>query len=74
MVEAARPARILETRKTVPGLRVTDKWAVRPAASNRLDGGTCDQPSVTVTCVSGCVFLGVVRFVRLPPPNTVKVP
>lgn len=28
MVAAAAPARILETRKTVPGLRVLDKWAV----------------------------------------------
>ncbi len=25
---AGHPARILETRKTVPGLRVLDKWAV----------------------------------------------
>jgi len=30
MTAAARPARMLETRKTVPGLRVLDKW-VRPA-------------------------------------------
>ncbi|KAH7372442.1 hypothetical protein KP509_17G004700 [Ceratopteris richardii] len=28
MAEAAKPARMLETRKTVPGLRVIDKWAV----------------------------------------------
>jgi len=28
MVAAARPARMLETRKTAPGLRVLDKWAV----------------------------------------------
>jgi len=28
MVAAARPARILETRKTAPGLRLLDKWAV----------------------------------------------
>lgn len=28
MAEAAKPARILETRKTVPGLRLIDKWAV----------------------------------------------
>lgn len=28
MAAAALPARILETRKTVPGLRVLDKWAV----------------------------------------------
>lgn len=28
MAEAAKPARILETRKTVPGLRLLDKWAV----------------------------------------------
>jgi nicotinate-nucleotide pyrophosphorylase (carboxylating) len=28
MVEAAHPSRILETRKTAPGLRLIDKWAV----------------------------------------------
>lgn len=28
MAEAAKPARILETRKTAPGLRLVDKWAV----------------------------------------------
>ena len=28
MANAAKPARVLETRKTVPGLRVFDKWAV----------------------------------------------
>ncbi|KAJ7531448.1 hypothetical protein O6H91_14G044300 [Diphasiastrum complanatum] len=28
MADAARPARILETRKTAPGLRLIDKWAV----------------------------------------------
>lgn len=29
MADAAYPARILETRKTAPGLRLVDKWAVR---------------------------------------------
>ncbi|GIV60355.1 MAG: nicotinate-nucleotide diphosphorylase (carboxylating) [Rhodothermaceae bacterium] len=29
MAGAARPARILDTRKTAPGLRLLDKWAVR---------------------------------------------
>ena len=28
MVEQARPARMLDTRKTAPGLRLLDKWAV----------------------------------------------
>lgn len=28
MADAASPARMLETRKTAPGLRVLDKWAV----------------------------------------------
>ncbi|KAG7031460.1 Nicotinate-nucleotide pyrophosphorylase [carboxylating], chloroplastic [Cucurbita argyrosperma subsp. argyrosperma] len=28
MADAANPARILETRKTAPGLRLVDKWAV----------------------------------------------
>jgi nicotinate-nucleotide pyrophosphorylase (carboxylating) len=29
MAEAARPAALLDTRKTAPGLRALDKWAVR---------------------------------------------
>ena len=29
MAAAAAPARVLETRKTAPGLRLVDKWAVR---------------------------------------------
>ena len=29
MAEAARPAVVLDTRKTAPGLRALDKWAVR---------------------------------------------
>ncbi len=45
MVEAARPhdAEILHTRKTAPGLRLTDKWAVRlgGGANHRL--GLYDQ-------------------------------
>lgn len=28
MADLARPAYILETRKTAPGLRLVDKWAV----------------------------------------------
>ena len=28
MADAAHPALILETRKTAPGLRLVDKWAV----------------------------------------------
>lgn len=32
MAEAAKPARILETRKTAPGLRLVDKWAVSTCA------------------------------------------
>ncbi|CAA3025444.1 nicotinate-nucleotide pyrophosphorylase [carboxylating], chloroplastic, partial [Olea europaea subsp. europaea] len=28
MADSARPAYILETRKTAPGLRLVDKWAV----------------------------------------------
>lgn len=34
MAEAARPAQLLDTRKTAPGMRALDKWAVR------LGGGT----------------------------------
>ena len=43
MAEAARPATVLDTRKTAPGLRALDKWAVRlgGAASHR--GGLYDM-------------------------------
>jgi nicotinate-nucleotide pyrophosphorylase (carboxylating) len=38
MAEAARPAVVLDTRKTAPGLRALDKWAVRlgGAANHRV--------------------------------------
>lgn len=38
MAEAARPATVLDTRKTAPGLRALDKWAVRlgGAANHRV--------------------------------------
>ena len=38
MAEAARPATVLDTRKTVPGLRQLDKWAVKlgGAANHRV--------------------------------------
>ena len=38
MAEAAKPATVLDTRKTVPGLRQLDKWAVRlgGAANHRV--------------------------------------
>lgn len=39
MSEAARPTRILDTRKTAPGLRMLDKWAVQlGGASNHRTG------------------------------------
>lgn len=40
MAYAAHPAYILETRKTAPGLRLVDKWAVNiysPISSNMYD-------------------------------------
>jgi nicotinate-nucleotide pyrophosphorylase (carboxylating) len=38
MADAARPATVLDTRKTAPGLRLLDKWAVRlgGAANHRV--------------------------------------
>lgn len=33
MANAAHPALILETRKTAPGLRLVDKWAVYVVSS-----------------------------------------
>ncbi len=38
VVDAARPATVLDTRKTAPGLRMLDKWAVRlgGAANHRV--------------------------------------
>ena len=38
MSAAARPARILETRKTVPGLRVLDKWVRALLTSDCVSG------------------------------------
>lgn len=37
MVKEAGNSRILETRKTVPGLRVLDKWAVLIGEHPRLE-------------------------------------
>ncbi|MDX1546339.1 MAG: carboxylating nicotinate-nucleotide diphosphorylase [Rhodothermales bacterium] len=43
MAEAARPARILDTRKTAPGLRTLDKWAVRLGGGHNHRLGLYDQ-------------------------------
>ena len=43
MAEAARPARILDTRKTAPGLRTLDKWAVRLGGGHNHRMGLYDQ-------------------------------
>lgn len=43
MAAAAAPARILETRKTVPGLRVLDKWAVLIGGGNNHRMGLFDM-------------------------------
>lgn len=49
MAEAARPARILETRKTAPGLRLIDKWAVSgfacPAEAAEMLQLLCSSPN-----------------------------
>lgn len=43
MAEAARPARLLDTRKTAPGLRVLDKWAVRLGGGENHRHGLYDR-------------------------------
>ena len=45
MVEAVRPfqARILDTRKTAPGLRILDKWAVKLGSGENHRMGLYDQ-------------------------------
>ena len=41
--EAARPATVLDTRKTVPGLRALDKWAVRLGGAANHRAGLYDM-------------------------------
>lgn len=43
MAEAAHPATILDTRKTAPGLRVLDKWAVRLGGASNHRAGLYDM-------------------------------
>lgn len=43
MVEAARPATVLDTRKTAPGLRAIDKWAVRLGGGQNHRAGLYDM-------------------------------
>lgn len=43
MVDAAAPARVLDTRKTAPGLRVLDKWAVRLGGGQNHRHGLYDR-------------------------------
>jgi nicotinate-nucleotide pyrophosphorylase (carboxylating) len=43
MAEAARPAALLDTRKTAPGLRALDKWAVRLGGGRNHRAGLYDM-------------------------------
>jgi nicotinate-nucleotide pyrophosphorylase (carboxylating) len=43
MAEAARPAVVLDTRKTAPGLRALDKWAVRLGGAQSHRAGLYDM-------------------------------
>lgn len=43
MAEAARPAVVLDTRKTAPGLRALDKWAVRLGGAENHRWGLYDM-------------------------------
>lgn len=43
MVQAAQPARVLDTRKTTPGMRRLDKWAVRLGGGTNHRAGLYDQ-------------------------------
>ena len=46
MAEAARPATVLDTRKTAPGLRALDKWAVRLGGAQNHRAGLYDMVMV----------------------------
>ena len=43
MAQAARPATVLDTRKTAPGLRALDKWAVRLGGAQNHRAGLFDM-------------------------------
>ncbi len=43
MAQAARPATVLDTRKTAPGLRALDKWAVRLGGARNHRAGLFDM-------------------------------
>ena len=46
----AAPARVLETRKTVPGLRLLDKWAVIIGKGENHRMGLFDMVMIKVRC------------------------
>jgi len=46
LAEAAAPARVMETRKTVPGLRLLDKWAVRIGGAENHRMGLWDMAMI----------------------------
>ena len=54
MATAARPARVLETRKTLPGLRLVDKWAVLIGGGLNHRIGLFDMAMVKDNHVSAC--------------------
>ncbi|KMZ61190.1 Nicotinate-nucleotide diphosphorylase (carboxylating), Nicotinate phosphoribosyltransferase [Zostera marina] len=63
MAEAAHPALILETRKTAPGLRLVDKWAVLIGGGKNHRMGLFDMVMIKDNHIS--VAGGVTNAIRL---------
>jgi nicotinate-nucleotide pyrophosphorylase (carboxylating) len=54
MSDAARPARLLDTRKTAPGLRMLDKWAVRIGGAHNHRTGLYDRFLIKDNHITAC--------------------
>jgi nicotinate-nucleotide pyrophosphorylase (carboxylating) len=68
MVEAARPAGVLDTRKNAPGLRALDKWAVRVGGGTNHRTGLFDRFLIKDNHIAACggirEAIGVARGYR----------
>ncbi|KAJ0242742.1 Nicotinate-nucleotide pyrophosphorylase [Hirschfeldia incana] len=62
MADAAYPARILETRKTAPGLRLVDKWAVLIGGGKNHRMGLFDMVMIKDNHISAAG--GIIKAIR----------
>ncbi|XP_065859089.1 nicotinate-nucleotide pyrophosphorylase [carboxylating], chloroplastic-like isoform X2 [Euphorbia lathyris] len=62
MADAARPASILETRKTAPGLRLVDKWAVLIGGGRNHRMGLFDMVMIKDNHIS--IAGGIINAIR----------